>query len=49
MDEMLITGARRAHAAIINMVESARTSTPVLTCDATMRVRLSYVDWAGLQ
>jgi hypothetical protein len=49
MDEMLITGARRAPAAIINMVESNRTSTPVLTCDAPMRVRLSYVDWAGLR
>ena len=49
MDEMLITGARRAPAAIINMVESTRTSTPVLTCDAPMRVRLSYVNWAGLR
>jgi hypothetical protein len=49
MDEMLITGARCAPVAIINMVESTRTSTPMLTCDALMKVRLSYVDWVGLR
>jgi hypothetical protein len=49
MDEMLIPVARRAPAAIINMVESTRTSTPVLTCDTPMKVRLSYVDWVGLR
>ena len=53
--KLLITGDHHAPAAIISMVESTRTSTPVLTCDAPMWVQLSYVwvqlsyDWAGLR